>query len=366
MTKIKTVKTHNAALQRSAAERIKATINIYKENAESRWENIMKPSEEKLKFASEKYGQKYESYYDNQLYGKGILTRLVKGIPEEEELHTIIPHGMSISRCAWSKEIESGLPIACYSDFSFDKYTYITKKYKSECQPFLLAHPFIKLSKIIKMAKKRESSEIQGRVLYFPMHSTYSLQAPMHEEEKSIRELIQREQDEGKVVNLCIYFIDYLKLKKAGKWEDYKQRFNKVYCCGHRMEPAFLVNLCILLNEHEYIVSDGISSHTFFAAMMNKNGKVASQTKQSYGFKNSKGVKRMDKQARKIDINAHKNIHQLIEGQGYSIETARRYFINELNPDEEEKAQKVLRIKFPKNHYAFTQKYSMQNYPLIN
>ena len=99
--------------------------------------------------------------------------------------------------------------------------------------------------------------------------------------------------------------------------------------------------------------------------MMNKTSKVASQSEGSYDFEN-KHIKRTDIEARKIDINAHKDIHKLIESQGTSLEVARRYFINRLNPEEEQKAIKLLKTKMPKDHYAFTNDYSKRIYPLVN
>ena len=228
-----------------------------------------------------------------------------------------------------------------------------------------MSHPFIELGGTIMKSKKAEKERKGKRALYFPMHSTNTLKAPMHSEGDNIARLLKKEKDQGNTINLCIYYIDYLKLKEAGQWQEYKERFESVYCCGHRLDPAFLVNLAILLNEHDYIISDGVSSHTFFAAMMNKTSKVADQNANSYGFENMH-IKRVDAEARKIDINAHKNVHRLIENQGSSLEIAKRYFINKLNPEEEQICSKFLQTKMPESHYAFSNEYSSRIYPLVN
>ena len=104
-----------------------------------------------------------------------------------------------------------------------------------------------------------------------------------------------------------------MNLKKSGNWDSYKSQFNKVYCCGSRYEPAYLLNLALILKDHKYLITEGVGSHIFFGSMSGiKLDLINYDTSAgTYNFKDE--LDRPDKEARKKNFEALAELHSILD-----------------------------------------------------
>ena len=352
-------------LQIQAAKRIQTTLKALRNN-ELHW--IENPDANDYEFIDKKYGyQQYEHYKDNQLYGKGALYRHVNQLKPDIPLHILIPHGITPSNIVWSKEIYSGLPIACFSDHSKHTYEVITRKRNIKAKLFSSIHPFLKIAQdelLINGPRK-----LNQQCIYFPLHSTKATAANMHCTQNNTEKILKGLRSKYKKVNLCIYYIDYQKLKEARQWNTYKANFDTIYCCGSRYEPAFLVNLLAILLKHDTLISEGVGSHILYGRMAGLKIELIEQDQSfnPYSFNDAMQALRKDGKARAQNLECFASFHEAIvrSGKDYS-KVIDRYIYYYLSKEEQNVEKQILDERLPESHIAFTEKYEKKLFPLIS
>ena len=349
-----------------AKNRIIATLSLYKKY---RIDFLRGLDAKKYKFIDNKYGSnRYESYRDNQLYGNGALYRHSHNLDADSELHIVIPHGFNPGDVIWSKEIAAELPIACFSDHAKFRYIRIAQKFSVKAKLFSSVHPFQSLLHEIDEFKAyiNDDDDRKEEAIYFPLHSTKAIASSIHSSTENAKlESIQRKY---KKINLCIYYIDYINLVNSRKWDNYKSKFNKVYCCGSRYDPAFLVNLAIILKEHRTLVTEGIGSHIFFGSMANIELDLPKYDDSigSYEFKDSAQSLRNDKQARKNNIQASLELHSILDNCSKDKALIINRYINHyLSKSERRIEAKYIQSSQKQTCRAFSPDFDSKLYPLI-
>lgn len=323
-------------------------------------------------FVEKKYGNRqYEDYRDNQLYGKGVLYRYTNQLKYDSKIHFVIPHGITPSEIVWSKEIATGLPIACFSDYAKFTYQKVCHQYNTNSMVFSSIHPFIKLIQAIEREKPHlNTNNIQQETnpIFFPLHSTKAIASHLHQSvEKAVNSLESLLQIHRKI-NLCIYYIDYQNLLATGNWNNYREKFDKVYCCGSRYEPAFLVNLALILKQHKLLITEGVGSHVLYGVMAGLDISLSPYNEYSntYKFDDTAKSRRKDKDAREKNLECFAELHRLINSnQSNNKIVIERFFNKYLTQSEETIHKKVLETYFPDSHYAFTDDFHKHIYPLV-
>jgi len=351
-----------------ARKRIIATLSLYKEH---RIDFLRTLDSQKYEFIDNKYGGKrYEPYRDNQLYGNGALYRYSRGLKADSNLHIVIPHGFTPGDVIWSKEIAAQLPIACFSDHVKFKYKSVAQKYNIKTTLFSSVHPFQSLLQEIDNIKSSSKDNINPReeAIYFPLHSTKAIASSIHSSIKNAKSKLENVKKRYKNLNLCIYYIDYINLVKSGAWDDYRSKFNKVYCCGSRYEPAFLVNLAIILKEHRILVTEGVGSHIFFGAMAKTKLDLLKyiDSLDCYHFKDSAQKARKDRVARKNNIRALAELHSILDHRSKDKDTVINRYLNYYSSEKEKKIEKeIIQSTQESSCQGLSDKFDTKIYPLI-
>ena len=232
-------------------------------------------------------------------------------------------------------------------------------------------HPFLSLLHKIDKTKasvKKDNDDSRQEAIYFPLHSTKAIASSIHSSIEIAKSKLDAIRSKYKYLNLCIYYIDYMNLVKSGEWDGYKAKFNKVYCCGSRYEPAFLVNLAIILKEHKTLVTEGVGSHIFFGSMAKIKVDLLkySESIGSYEFTDSAQKSRKDHLARKNNMLAAAELHSILDS--YSDEKdliINRYINHYLSENEKEIENKYIRSLQAHTCRAFSQNFNSKVYPLI-
>ena len=271
------------------------------------------------------------------MYGHGTLYRYSHGLKADANLQIVIPHGFTPGDVIWSKEIFAQLPISCFSDHVKFKYNSVAQKYNIKPTLFSSVHPFQSVLHEIDKLKTFANDNIMRAedAIYFPLHSTKAIASSIHSSIKKAESRLEKIREKYKELNLCIYYIDYINLVKSAKWDSYRSKFNKVYCCGSRYEPAFLVNLAIILKEHRTLVTEGVGSHIFFGAMAKTKLNLLKHngSNDCYGVKDLAQKSRTDQLARKNNSLAVEELHSTLdncnEGKELIINRYINYFLSE-------------------------------------
>lgn len=353
----------------AARNRIVAAISSYN-NDNFDW--VSDIDQKKYQFIEVKYGKYIESYPDNQLYGKGALFRYTHNIPADNPLHIILPHGIHWANTIWSKDIRAGLPIACYSDYIKCRYEEIGKKYKQDLQTFSCVHPFIKVLKEMKMKEqdnKYSSTSRTNDAIYFPNHSTDTVVRDIYNNKSKLFRHFEQLRNIHSSLNLCVFHIDHKKLEEIGLWHEYKSYFDKVYCCGNRLDPAFLVFLASILRLHRTLVVDSVGGQTFYGLMAGLQLSMVSPSKsiEIRDVSDTFNAKRPDIHVRKRRRQEGLMFHDLLEKSGNDKECIlKRYYNEYLKPSELEIQQEILKNQLPETHYAFSREFNESMHPLVD
>ena len=351
----------------SAANRISATLNAYKTNSLT-W---LEPSSfDGFNFAEQKYGfQQYENYQDNQLYGLGASFRYTNRLKPQSDIHFVLPHGKSIGNVLWSKEFASRLPIACFSDLEKSKYQAIGMKHNFFPKLFSAVHPLVQfvseLSSINHSLTTINPSKADA--IFFPLHSTTRVSSNLASSFSDYSKKINSLKAKYSSLNMCIYYIDFVKLKHAGVWEQFSSHFENVYCCGSRYDPAFFLNLAIILCNHNVLVTEGIGTHIFYSQMANMKLHLLNHSDSLSTYKFQDSNNRNDNQAREKNMSAHVHLHQTFDSNfdaGMSI--IQRYIIKALTFQEQKELDKFIKFRLPLNHASFSPGFSEKRYPVID
>ena len=358
----------NTELLIQARNRIVATLNLYKKDQINFLRNL---DINNYEFIDSKYGgRKYESYKDNQLYGNGSLYRISHNLRADSKLHIVIPHYFTTADVIWSKDVSAELPIACFSDHQKFNYNRVAQKLNIKLNLFSSVHPFKTLLYEIEKLKSSIKDDISPteNAIYFPLHSTAAIASNIHTSVENAKSKIKLIREKYQDLNLCIYYIDYIKLLKSGNWDSYRSMFNKVYCCGSRYEPAFLVNLALILKEHKYLVSEGVGGHIFFGTMANIKIDLLkySDSPNSYKFEDSAQRLRNDHIARKHNDEDSEELHSVLDSFGeHKHLIINRYITYHLSKKEREIENNYNQLTQSATCRGFAKDFDSKIYPLI-
>lgn len=354
------------SLLSTAKGRIEATIETFiKKNGFVPWLEAF--SKTNFDFIENKYGKyQYESYYDNQLYGLGALTRYANNLSELEDIHCVMPHGVLMTEVIWSKEYISGLPIACYSDHAMRIYGNAIAKYKANSKIFSCLHPF---KNIMDILDKNKVASDKYNSIYFPSHSTGKELVSWYAKDSGNRlNQLRKLRNKNKTLNLCIYYLDYYLLKKNGLWDEYSSIFDKVFCCGHRLDPAFLINLGIILSQHKKLITDNIGSQVVYGSMAGLEINLTSSNELEDGYVyNDLITNRKDISAREMLGCQTLAIHRVANQYKYSMSSLlARYYYSFLTDREYDIQRQSLSEKVVSSHSALKKEFNLIRYPLVH
>lgn len=203
----------------------------------------------------------------NSFYGNSSVYRLLVNKPRSC-LHFQIQHGLD----SWSgnlhpAETDSSLPIVTSTILAADKFSLC-----DHSRPIIFAPPPLRILSYIRRSNpglfaqpssSADSSMSYGRKKYnscafFLSHST------SHVKEKHsisrIKDVIQQVRGFANNITVVLYYRD---LALANELKPYCER---VLCCGHFLDPVFLVRLEVILRTHSCISYNHLSSAAFHAA----------------------------------------------------------------------------------------------------
>lgn len=188
---------------------------------------------------------------ENGFYGMASILKRYAGLPADEPLKAVIPHGVCLDSDFVSKtEIRCALPLhLCYPP-----YRARAVRRKTHKRVVLSAAPYCYLMELSEA--KREDPR---GTLFFPAHSTHHITTTMNYERLADR--LVRLDERFQPVHVCLYWRDY----NLGRAEPFLERGLEVVSAGHMFDDRFLYRLHELCCRYRYAASNELGSHIFYS-----------------------------------------------------------------------------------------------------
>lgn len=194
-----------------------------------------------------------EIFPGNEYYGSDRVLKLYAGVPLEQPLKIVVPHGIVLNDSyVWQAERRARLPaVFAYSESRVRAYSKSTRK-----AIFRSAVPFAYAARLVGT----QAGERRG-TLALPSHSTHHLTAQA--DFARLADTLVALDGRFQPVTACIYWRDY----ELGRHRPFVERGLRVVSAGHMHDPAFLFRLAQLFGAHRYSVSNHIGSSAFYAVI---------------------------------------------------------------------------------------------------
>jgi hypothetical protein len=193
-------------------------------------------------------------------------------------LPIVVPHGVELSKqYLWMNEIENELPAI----WAFPKNRYkIYKKYGKDkkvlngCSPWL----FLLTSK----------QQILGRsgTVALPAHSTHHVTANFNDQRYA--DYLKRNINKENPVTVCMFWRDI----ELGRDKNYLEKGLPVISAGHMFDENFADNLFKIFRSFEYMHTNEIGNHLYYAA--STGCKVILKKNQKIKYKANKEILKRD------------------------------------------------------------------------
>ena len=200
-------------------------------------------------------------YTVNDKYGFGRSLKLYAGIPEQDSIHGIIPHGAGSygdlvgEPEAPKQELIDKIPcIFTSSERCFNAFWSAGKRH-----PF----PIGLASTYTHECIKQEKRTCQGS-LFFRSHSTPAIIDSLDDEQainwlKSLPKKFHP-------VNISVFPFDY----HRGIYKRYQEAGFRLVCAGTEYDENFIWRHLHLIKSHRYVLSTGMGTHIFHSVMCGK------------------------------------------------------------------------------------------------
>lgn len=209
------------------------------------------------KLCAERTLETSEIFVANAWYGMSRILKEYVGIPQEQSLKVVIPHGICLSPThVWEEEVRSSLPaIYCYPAYRETIYLKSSQDYQNSQATFLSASPFVYLTELLKNGPK----PTRKGTLFFPPHSTGLVTVQMDLE--ALAEQLVQLDEEYQPVTVCVYWKDF----NLGLHQPFQKKGLPIASAGHIYDSDFLFRLYHLFSLHKYAASTTLGSHIFYA-----------------------------------------------------------------------------------------------------
>jgi hypothetical protein len=195
-----------------------------------------------------------EVFPPNAFYGTDLVLKLRAGLPPDQPLKAVAPHGIVFDRSyVWEMERRALLPaVLAYSDQRAQAYARATGK--------LVIRSAVPFAYLPMLAAEAASTRRSG-MLFFPSHSSH--RATAHADFAGMAEALTRLEAKYQPVTVCIYWRDH----QLGHHRPFVERGLPVVSAGHIFDSMFLFRLFHLCRRHRYAAGNHVGSSLFYAAL---------------------------------------------------------------------------------------------------
>ena len=192
-----------------------------------------------------------EHFGGNELYGHDRIIKAYAGLPLDEPLPVLIPHGVCLS----TDYVSLGERRAGYTAaFSYPALRDDVYRRRLRMRVVPSASPFLHALQVLPHTEAQREG-----ILFFPAHSVPGVDIAQDWEALAIG--LTHLEDRHGPVHVCMYWSDVM----AGRHRVFLDHGIPVVSAGHRHDPEFIVRLVDLLRRHRYAGSNSPGSHFFYA-----------------------------------------------------------------------------------------------------
>ncbi len=198
-----------------------------------------------------------ELFMGNSFYGANYLLKTYVGLPLEEPLKVVVPHGLSFSDTfVWTAELAAPLPVLWYfSEHVGQAYRQALDRVGGSKLLAPAASPFLYACALLQ---DQPQPQRQG-TLFFPSHSTHGVTAQL--DFAGLAEALAHMAVEYQPVTVCLYWKDL----QLNRQVPFQQRGLRVVSAGHMFDPLFMLRFYHLCSMHRYAAGNETGSHMFYA-----------------------------------------------------------------------------------------------------
>jgi hypothetical protein len=195
-----------------------------------------------------------EIFEPNAFYGSDGVLKAYAGLPPEEPLKLVVPHGVVFDEAyVWVKERQACLPaVLAYGENRERIYRRATGKVVIRSAP-----PFAYAARLLE----GEPAPQRSGTLFFPSHSTHRI--TWHADFDGLAEALLGLDGKFQPVTVCLYWRDY----ELGRHLPFARRGLPVVSAGHMFDPKFLFRLVHLCRAHAYAASNVLGSYLAYAVI---------------------------------------------------------------------------------------------------
>ncbi len=198
-----------------------------------------------------------ELFVGNSFYGANYLLKTYAGLPLEQPLKVVVPHGLSFSDTfVWTAELSAPLPVLWYfSEHVGQAYRQALDRVGGSKLLTPAASPFVYAAALLQ---DQPQPQRQG-TLFFPSHSTHGVTAQL--DFAGLAAALAQLDAEYQPVTVCLYWKDL----QLNRQLPFQQRGLRVVSAGHMFDPLFMLRLYHLCSMHRYAAGNETGSHMFYA-----------------------------------------------------------------------------------------------------
>ena len=243
------------------AERLNAFLESLNESPEkiiSKARRLASPCTNYTKQSKLGHMLEHKEYGQSYLYGTSSIYRYLTK-KESGLVGFNMPHNVTFNNTYSDQEdLRGQVPIVSYSPFNERRFSQGNRRRAIISSP----NPVSLLEKIFTCdINKRIIPQKKDSLLYFLAHSTtyFKVEYSFETLKAQVFELKKKYAE----VDVCIYFLDVAKTPKQ-----VLELFDNCYCCGHMLDPSFLIRLHRLLKSYNSISYNCFGSQCFYASSL--------------------------------------------------------------------------------------------------
>lgn len=195
-----------------------------------------------------------EIFPPNAFYGNDLILKLHSGLPADQPLKVVVPHGIVYDPSyVWEIERRALLPVVlAYNDNRAQAYADSTRKL-----PIRTAVPYGYISRLVAEAATEERSG----TLFFPSHSSHRATADVNF--AAMADALMQVEAKYQPVTVCIYWRDH----ELGHHQPFVERGFDVVSAGHIFDPEFLFRLFFLCQRHRYAAANHVGASLLYSVL---------------------------------------------------------------------------------------------------
>jgi len=195
-----------------------------------------------------------EIFEANAFYGNDRVLKAYAGLPLDQPLKAVIPHGVVFDESyVWPLEQQALLPaVLAYGENRERAYSRATDKLVIRSAP-----PFAYAAKLLEGAPPLQ----RAGTLFFPTHSTHHI--TWQADFDGMAEALLALEPKFQPVTVCVYWRDY----ELGRHLPFSRRGLPVVSAGHMFDPQFLFRIVHLCRAHAYAASNVLGSYVVYSVI---------------------------------------------------------------------------------------------------